>query len=475
MINMTASGYTPKKRIILFGPPGAGKGTLTEVIKKFLPEIVHISTGDIFRENLSKKTPLGLNAKEYMDKGALVPDAIVISMVRERLEREDVQEFGFILDGFPRTIDQARALSEITQADMFIYMEIDKEIVIKRILGRYSCPHCGKIYNKFFLPPKHEGICDECGSKIEFKQRSDDNEETIMNRLDVFEQNAKPILEYYSNMGILKKTDATRTLELTRDEIKQLIDLLMLNICVPVKITTVDLGEIEKFINKIIAANPEYVEYRLDYIDETSKVNLDFLKFLNDKAHSNDLKVILTFRDSKEGGQKEIDINEHLRLMNLMASSQPDYIDIEMNADDDMIRESVSLALQNGVKMIFSYHNFDKTPSYEEGRKLIDDFEIRLVKELSIGAITIRDFPYKVIFYAKNFEDNLVPLKLCQELSDMRKRIISFCMGEAGIFSRISCVKYGALLTFASVEDQTAPGQISIEKMREAHNVLYRG
>ncbi|MFX1275548.1 MAG: type I 3-dehydroquinate dehydratase [Promethearchaeota archaeon] len=470
---MTASGYSPKKRIILFGPPGAGKGTFTEVLKKFLPDIVHISTGDIFRENLSKKTPLGLNAKEYMDKGILVPDAIVISMVKERLERDDVQDHGYILDGFPRTIEQARALTEITHADIFIHLSIDKEIVIKRILGRYSCPYCAKIYNKFFLPPKHEGICDECGSEIEFKQRSDDKEETIMKRLDVFEENARPIIEYYSNMGIMKVVDATRTLELNRDEIKELIELLILNICVPIKLTSSDLSQNEEIITNVTASNPEYIEFRLDYIDDTSKITPKLLEFLIKSVRVNDIKVIFTFRDKSEGGQKSIDINEHLRLITIMVNSRPDYIDIEMSADDEFIRESVSLALQNGIKIIFSYHDFEKTPSYVEARKVIDDFENRLVKELSIGAITIRDFPYKLIFKAQNFEDNLVPLRLCQEMADVRKRIISFCMGEAGIFSRVSCVKYGALLTFASLVDQTAPGQISIDKMREAHSILY--
>ncbi|MFW9819677.1 MAG: adenylate kinase [Candidatus Thorarchaeota archaeon] len=211
------------KKLILFGPPGAGKGTFSSQIKGVLPQIVHISTGDIFRENLMNKTPLGLKAKSYMDKGELVPDDVTIEMVRNRLNKEDVKKNGFILDGFPRTLPQAEALSDITEVDLLLLLEVSRDIIFKRILGRYGCKSCGEIYNKYTLPPKVEGICDKCGAEIKFEQRSDDNEETLKSRLDAYEKNAKPLIKYYKKRGKLKKIDATDTLSYTEDEIKKFI------------------------------------------------------------------------------------------------------------------------------------------------------------------------------------------------------------------------------------------------------------
>jgi adenylate kinase len=213
------------KKLILFGPPGAGKGTFSSQIKKVLPEIAHISTGDIFRENLKNKTPLGLKAKSHMDKGDLVPDDVTIEMVRDRLNKEDVKKNGFILDGFPRTLAQAEALKDITEVDLFLLLKVPRDIIYKRILGRYSCKNCGEIYNKYTLPPKVEGICDKCGAEIKFEQRSDDNKEILKSRLDAYEKNAKPLIKYYEKRKKLKKVDATDTLSLTKDEIKKIIEI----------------------------------------------------------------------------------------------------------------------------------------------------------------------------------------------------------------------------------------------------------
>ena len=214
-----------KVRVVLFGPPGSGKGTFSSQIKKVLPDIPHISTGDIFRENLKNETPLGLKAKEYMDKGELVPDEVTIDMVGDRLSKEDVKEHGFILDGFPRTLTQTEALTEITEIDLFLLLDVSRDIITKRILGRYSCKNCGEIYNKYTLPPKTEGICDKCGAKIKFEQRSDDNEETLKNRLDAYEKNAKPIIKHYKKKKLMRKINAENTLELTEIDIKKILEV----------------------------------------------------------------------------------------------------------------------------------------------------------------------------------------------------------------------------------------------------------
>ena len=216
------------KKLILFGPPGAGKGTFSSQIKDVLPEIVHISTGDIFRENFKNETPLGLKAKSYMDKGELVPNDVTIEMVKDRLNKKDVEKNGFILDGFPRNMSQAKALGEITQEDFFLLLEVSRDIITKRILGRFGCSECNEIYNKYTLQPKvqkeeNKWICDKCGAEIEFKQRSDDTEETLKNRLDTYEKNAKPIIKYYKKRGKLKKVDATDTLKYTKDDIRKII------------------------------------------------------------------------------------------------------------------------------------------------------------------------------------------------------------------------------------------------------------
>ncbi|MFX1378075.1 MAG: adenylate kinase [Promethearchaeota archaeon] len=213
------------KKLILFGPPGAGKGTFSGQIKKVVPEIVHISTGDIFRENLKSETTLGMKAKSYMDKGELVPDDVTIEMVRDRLNKEDVKKNGFILDGFPRTLHQAEALSDITEIDLLLLLHVSRDIIFKRILGRFSCKNCGEIYNKYTLPTRVEGICDKCGAEIKFEQRSDDNEETLKSRLDAYEKNAKPIIKYYKKRGKLKKVDAKDTLSFTNDDIKKIIGI----------------------------------------------------------------------------------------------------------------------------------------------------------------------------------------------------------------------------------------------------------
>ena len=211
------------KHILIFGPPGAGKGTFSSQILKVFPEINHISTGDIFRENLKNQTSLGLKAKGYMDKGELVPDSLTNELVKDRLEK--IVGKSWLLDGYPRNLKQAEFLDEITKIDLFLLLDVSREIIKKRILGRYSCKKCGEIFNKYTLPPKTEGICDKCGAEIKFEQRSDDNEETLKNRLDTYEKNAKPIIEYYNKKKLLRKVNAENTLELTENDIKKILEV----------------------------------------------------------------------------------------------------------------------------------------------------------------------------------------------------------------------------------------------------------
>lgn len=212
-------------RISLFGPPGAGKGTFANRIKEYYPDIVHISTGDILRENVANETDLGKTAKKFMDNGELVPDDIVIGMVKDRLKQKDVKNNGFVLDGFPRTIGQARILSEITDLDYFLLLTTSRDTIKKRILGRYTCDECGAIYNIYIKKPKKEGVCDECGNSVEFTQRSDDTEEALDKRLDAYETNAAPIIEFYEERGKLKRVPKENTLDLTEQEIKDLLEI----------------------------------------------------------------------------------------------------------------------------------------------------------------------------------------------------------------------------------------------------------
>ena len=200
--------------LILLGPPGAGKGTQAKILaKKF--EIPQISTGDILRGAVKEQTPMGIKAKGYMDAGALVPDEVVVGIVEERLARPDCAG-GFILDGFPRTVGQADALKR-TLAGMgktiehVISITIDKEELLGRITGRRTCRLCGKGYHLSFDPPKRNGACDECGGEL--FQRDDDKEETMRNRLDVYERQTAPLIAYYAHESLLRTICGTGSIE----------------------------------------------------------------------------------------------------------------------------------------------------------------------------------------------------------------------------------------------------------------------
>jgi len=197
-------------RLVLVGPPGAGKGTQAQFIAAHLA-VPKISTGDIFRANVSQGTPLGKQAKKYMDAGDLVPDEITIGMVRDRLAEPDAAR-GFLLDGFPRTVPQASRLDEIladmdTRLDVVLELVVDADEVVRRLSGRRTCRNCGHIWHVDFDPPTKEGVCDNCGGEL--FQRDDDKADTIRHRLDVYEEQTAPLIGYYAERGILVGIDAT--------------------------------------------------------------------------------------------------------------------------------------------------------------------------------------------------------------------------------------------------------------------------
>jgi len=190
--------------LILLGPPGAGKGTQATLVSQGAG-VAHVATGDLFRENIRNQTELGMQAKAFVDRGALVPDELTVRMLLDRLDRPDTQK-GVLLDGFPRTVDQARALDEALKergqaVDQVLYINVGEEEVVRRLAGRWTCRQCGAVYHQVFSPPKQPGRCDQCGGEL--YQRDDDKPETVRNRLTVFNQQTAPLIDYYKKQSKL--------------------------------------------------------------------------------------------------------------------------------------------------------------------------------------------------------------------------------------------------------------------------------
>ncbi|MGN0312669.1 MAG: adenylate kinase [Lachnospiraceae bacterium] len=197
-------------KLIMLGAPGAGKGSQAKVLSDKYG-IPHISTGDIFRANIKEGTELGKKAKEYMDQGLLVPDELVCDLVVDRIKQDDCKK-GFILDGFPRTIPQAKsldaALEQINEAmDYAVDLEVDDEVIVERMGGRRACLECGATYHVVNMPPAKEGVCDRCGAKLVL--RDDDQPETVKKRLSVYHEQTAPLIQYYKEKGILVQFDGT--------------------------------------------------------------------------------------------------------------------------------------------------------------------------------------------------------------------------------------------------------------------------
>lgn len=209
-------------RVVFLGPPGAGKGTQA----KFLQEkygACQVSTGDILRKAVQDHTPLGKKAAEYLDKGELVPDDVVLDLVAERLQQKDCEK-GFILDGFPRTVAQAEGLERILEhlgrgLDSVLCLQLPQEVIIRRLSGRRNCRKCGGLYHAAWSPPRRDGVCDQCGGEL--YQRQDDREETVAARLRVFDAQTAPLAEYYRKKGLLRPINGEGSVEEIRGRVFQ--------------------------------------------------------------------------------------------------------------------------------------------------------------------------------------------------------------------------------------------------------------
>ena len=212
--------------LLIIGAPGAGKGTMSELILENY-ELVHVSTGDMLRQAVKDETAVGLKAQEYMNKGELVPDEIIHDIIVERFSKDDINESGFLFDGYPRTKNQAIDLDEILKQlgkkiDCVINLDIKDEELIKRITGRRICPTCGEIYNIYYLPSKKEGVCDKCGDNL--IQRKDDNLESLNVRLAEYHKNTQPVIEYYEGFDLVRHVDASKSIEKVFEDVKAIIE-----------------------------------------------------------------------------------------------------------------------------------------------------------------------------------------------------------------------------------------------------------
>ena len=206
-------------RLIMLGAPGSGKGTQARFIVKQY-NIPQISTGDLLRAAVKEATELGIKAQEYMNLGNLVPDDLVLLLLKERISQDDCSD-GFVLDGFPRNLAQAKALEDITDVDLVISISVDHNLLVERITGRRTCKNCGAIFHIQYQPPQERNICDKCSGNL--YQREDDTEETVKRRLNTYENETEPLIEYYVNLNILETVVSDGTIDEMRQKVANLL------------------------------------------------------------------------------------------------------------------------------------------------------------------------------------------------------------------------------------------------------------
>ena len=209
-------------KLVVFGPPSAGKGTQAQKLSKRYG-IPQVATGDLLREQVAKKTPIGVKVKSYLDSGRLGPDDLIVQMIAERVSKPDCAD-GYLLDGFPRTMGQAKELEKMTDIDLVLNIVVDFEVLVERAVGRRICPKCAAVYHVKFNPPKKEGVCDKCGSQL--IQRDDDKEATVRNRLKVYQEQTVPLVEYYRKKGKLVDIDGSGGIDAVQAKMVSAIDRL---------------------------------------------------------------------------------------------------------------------------------------------------------------------------------------------------------------------------------------------------------
>ena len=243
-------------------------------------------------------------------------------------------------------------------------------------------------------------------------------------------------------------------------------------ICVAIPIKSDNLNKNKQIIENALDNNPDLIEFRFDYINEAKLITHSLLKDLMNIIPPK-IPKIFTFRRKQEGGQYNLTIHERLEVLRHLIEVKPDYLDIEITSESEVLKNLIDLAYDNKVKLIFSYHDFEKSVTYEETAEILNRFDEKLTHELFIDLYKINGSIFKIILTAQVIDDNVQVLNTCIKLSQQNRKFVCFAMGEVGILSRILCVKFGSLWTYGSLEEKTAPGQIKIEKIREIHQLLF--